>query len=164
MGNESRPSTSDDDGVATGNESRQNISFDAAAVKAIGVHQSTAFDGEGAKANESHQSTSFVEEVEMGNETRQSISFDAEEETGNENRPSTSFEEVVNVSQSYTSSSAIDANSYSCPSQYRYRCQKTKIYPSSNPYRNLTTLPRPMQPVELPKAWEHFGGTLSSLR
>lgn len=126
---------------------------------------STSFDEEVARGNESHQNISFGGEGEKGNGVHQSTAFDGEGAKASESLNCTSsFEEVANVSQNYTSFSSNDANSYSRPSQCRYRCQKTMIYPSSNPYRNLTILQRPMQPAELPKAWERFGGTLSYLR
>lgn len=168
MGIESRPSTFDEE-VGTGNESHQSIFFDAEEAKANVGYQNTAFDAEEVKASECHPNTSFdevaaakasaipdcipsFEEGEKASESHQNISFD---------------EEVVKASGSHqntSSSSPIDWRNYSRPSQYRCHCQTTKIYPSSNPYRNLTTQRRPMQPAELPKAWEHFGGTRASLQ
>lgn len=168
MGIENPPSTFAEE-VGTGNGSHQSIFFDEEEAKANGGYQNTAFDAEEVKASECHPNTSFdevaaakasaildcipsFEEGEKASESHQNISFD---------------EELVKASgnhQNTSSSSSIDSRNYSRPSQYRCHCQTTKIYPNSNPYRNLTTQQRPMQPAELPKAWAHFGGILASLR
>lgn len=168
MGIESRPSTFHEE-AGTGNVSHQSIFFDAEEAKANGGYQDTAFDAEEVKASECHPNTSFDEVVAAkASATLDCIPSYEEGEKASGSHQNISFdEEVVKASgnhQNTSSSSSIDSRNYSRPSQYRCHCQTTKIYPSSNPYRNLTIQQRPMQPAELPKAWEHFAGILASLQ